>query len=377
MRRFAFATLVVMVVWIGVSSADVELKNYNYELGAFVTPETDLIVYSDTCLKVKGTKEALSIYFDRLEAEVQTESKFELIQFLKANLDHLEPNEKAFIQPLQSPSAKAKDWHSTPLCEDTYVWENNPTTNYGAEAVVLSGCSDDGRMWGLLGTYECPGETVTDALLGINIVGDTLDQQQGYIGGCADDAWDEYVVTWDTSPDILLLSYVGFGINPGTTGYIYMGDGFTCVDHVCNDGNPNYGFLLVGGFAYEENACLGIGDEYIAIEAKDEDGSCDGDESILWMDYTVDVSLSDFIAIAGDELVKIRWATSYEKNNAGWNIYRAEGKSSEYVKINDPIIAPYQYSYEYVDADARGGRSGRLDRPLRACLRDAERGIGC
>jgi len=85
---------------------------------------------------------------------------------------------------------------------------------------------------------------------------------------------------------------------------------------------------------------------------------CSGKKLEQWLSDWLDgmfVEVADFEVVPADSEVLIRWATSYEENNAGWNIYRAVGKSSDYEIINESIIAPYQHSYEYTDADVANG----------------------
>ena len=67
-----------------------------------------------------------------------------------------------------------------------------------------------------------------------------------------------------------------------------------------------------------------------------------------------DAGLSSFWVESGDGKVTVRWKTSDETDNAGWNLYRAEN-GDEYVLLNDALIPPYQYDYKYTDADVENG----------------------
>jgi len=66
------------------------------------------------------------------------------------------------------------------------------------------------------------------------------------------------------------------------------------------------------------------------------------------------VSLSSFAAVPQSGRIIIQWTTASEIDNAGFNIYRAESKDGEYVKVNDSLIpaegAPTQsVSYQFFD----------------------------
>lgn len=51
------------------------------------------------------------------------------------------------------------------------------------------------------------------------------------------------------------------------------------------------------------------------------------------------ITLVDLHATAGNKKITIEWITESEINNAGFNIYRAESREGEYVKINASLIA--------------------------------------
>jgi hypothetical protein len=64
----------------------------------------------------------------------------------------------------------------------------------------------------------------------------------------------------------------------------------------------------------------------------------------------------------GAKEVTLKWATTSEVDNAGFNVYRAELKNGEYLKINPALIpaqgSPTQgASYEYIDKNAKNGRA--------------------
>ena len=69
---------------------------------------------------------------------------------------------------------------------------------------------------------------------------------------------------------------------------------------------------------------------------------------------TTAIELSSFTAIPNSNKVYLKWDTETEKDNAGFNIYRAEAADGEYTKINDLLISAegsstQGASYEYVD----------------------------
>ncbi|MCX5885574.1 MAG: hypothetical protein NT096_06665 [Proteobacteria bacterium] len=70
------------------------------------------------------------------------------------------------------------------------------------------------------------------------------------------------------------------------------------------------------------------------------------------------IKLTSFTATASNRKVILSWTTESEIDNAGFNLYRAESKDGEYVKIN-PALIPAQGSatqgatYEFVDENVR------------------------
>jgi hypothetical protein len=50
------------------------------------------------------------------------------------------------------------------------------------------------------------------------------------------------------------------------------------------------------------------------------------------------IELTSFTASPFDRLIVLEWVTASEIDNAGFNLYRAEGENGEYVKINEFLI---------------------------------------
>lgn len=70
------------------------------------------------------------------------------------------------------------------------------------------------------------------------------------------------------------------------------------------------------------------------------------------------IELVSFIAIPSDRLVVIEWITASEIDNAGFNLYRADSASGEYVKLNEYLIpadgSPTQgATYQFIDDDVQ------------------------
>ncbi|MBM3235709.1 hypothetical protein FJZ31_05375 [Candidatus Poribacteria bacterium] len=80
-------------------------------------------------------------------------------------------------------------------------------------------------------------------------------------------------------------------------------------------------------------------------------------------DTALPVELSDFGIIWNSfGSVKIFWEAESQQQNLGWNLYRSETKSGEFVKINGKVIkgagttaVPMEYSF--VDKDVKKGKS--------------------
>lgn len=98
--------------------------------------------------------------------------------------------------------------------------------------------------------------------------------------------------------------------------------------------------------------------------------SCGADETCLMRDgysnatcywtkgqigWYTPVELDGFYAEGKDKKVEVFWSTSSETNNAGWNLYRSQSEDGEYVKLNGELIPPYQYNYQFVDAEVTNG----------------------
>ncbi len=72
------------------------------------------------------------------------------------------------------------------------------------------------------------------------------------------------------------------------------------------------------------------------------------------------VVLSSFTASAVENGISITWTTETEPDNAGFNIFRSQNESSDYVKINENLIpaqgdAMTGASYTYLDAPEQAG----------------------
>jgi hypothetical protein len=70
------------------------------------------------------------------------------------------------------------------------------------------------------------------------------------------------------------------------------------------------------------------------------------------------IGLSSFTAAPSDRAVILKWTTASEIDNAGFNIYRAESESGEYVKINASLIpaegsATQGATYQFIDENVR------------------------
>jgi hypothetical protein len=73
------------------------------------------------------------------------------------------------------------------------------------------------------------------------------------------------------------------------------------------------------------------------------------------------IQLSSFIVIAKAGKVILEWTTETEKNNAGFNLYRAEAENGTFAKINTSLIpskgSSFQgASYEFIDTAVRNRR---------------------
>jgi hypothetical protein len=74
------------------------------------------------------------------------------------------------------------------------------------------------------------------------------------------------------------------------------------------------------------------------------------------------ITLASFDAKPGNLSVKLVWVTGDETDNLGFNIYRADAKDGEYVKINSSLIASkvgsgLGTSYEFTDSDVKNRKA--------------------
>jgi hypothetical protein len=102
-------------------------------------------------------------------------------------------------------------------------------------------------------------------------------------------------------------------------------------------------------------------------EDGDDDGIGDACESLTTTSTTTTapatvIHLSSFIATPSRGAVILKWQTEAEIDNAGFNLYRAEAESGEYIKINAALI-PAQGSatrgaaYEFIDNDVKNRKT--------------------
>ena len=86
-----------------------------------------------------------------------------------------------------------------------------------------------------------------------------------------------------------------------------------------------------------------------------------GEECCQICDCTV-IELNSFTAVAGNRNVTLTWETAAERNNIGFNIYRADSRDGSYGKINSAIIpaqgSAFQgFNYTYVDSAAKNRKT--------------------
>ncbi|GAB4334276.1 MAG: hypothetical protein Kow0037_12860 [Calditrichia bacterium] len=75
-------------------------------------------------------------------------------------------------------------------------------------------------------------------------------------------------------------------------------------------------------------------------------------------DSSLPVSLSSFIALAGDHTVKLRWVTESEVQNVGFEILRRDGENGNFLKIGfveGQFSTHSRTEYEFEDADVENG----------------------
>ena len=80
---------------------------------------------------------------------------------------------------------------------------------------------------------------------------------------------------------------------------------------------------------------------------------------LLWLLLAIVITITQF---AQPTPITIEWRTETEVNTAGFNIYRSSSANGDYTRINEQIIpgegGPTSgASYDYVDRDARPGRT--------------------
>jgi hypothetical protein len=92
------------------------------------------------------------------------------------------------------------------------------------------------------------------------------------------------------------------------------------------------------------------------------DYSTDFIDSMSVAGFTTLVKLTSFEAVPGSNQVILKWVTESEIDNAGFNIYRAESKDGEYVKINSSLIpaegtATSGATYQYIDENVQNRKT--------------------
>jgi len=187
----------------------------------------------------------------------------------------------------------------------------------------------------------------------------------------------------------------GIGVTVGdsnVTGWVWAENiGWINLSPQQYGGVTNDGTGKLGGWAWGENvgwisfSCLNTDScgtvEYgVTINAE---GKFDGyawGENIGWINYALVsqpdyrvqtawtvisptlIELSDFTATPGAKNIILTWITESEIDNAGFNLYRSEAETGEYVKINDALI-PAQgsstqgSSYEFADKDVQNRKT--------------------
>ncbi|HDH96772.1 MAG TPA: DNRLRE domain-containing protein [Proteobacteria bacterium] len=290
-----------------------------------------------------------------LENRALSERRVEFILSLLDQLYELDDGESVLVQPLG-----AKPSYDDYLYLDTYVDQASADSNYGTSGELLVGCHEswwtDYEQRGLWGHYDCPSGTVNSATLKVWIKDNRLDTDRAFIVGRPTSPWDEYSVTWNNQPGITDTNSTTF---PAGHDHQNMYGSFTAtsaVTAVCNGGAANYGIKMHGdsSWASPDNCSASW---YYPNENLQFD-TYEGDENYAYLtiNYTY-AELSELEAAPHDGYVVVRWATSYEEHNAGWNIYRALGKNEQYIRLNEFMIEPYRYSYEFIDRDVESGVS--------------------
>jgi len=90
---------------------------------------------------------------------------------------------------------------------------------------------------------------------------------------------------------------------------------------------------LTTGVCWEVTYNDAAGNQYVVTDI----AKFCGEECCEICDCTV-IELDSLTAVAGNKNVTLTWATASERDNVGFNIYRADSKDGNYVKINSAII---------------------------------------
>ena len=139
------------------------------------------------------------------------------------------------------------------------------------------------------------------------------------------------------------------------------------VDAIDLDGDPLTYSWQVDGKPVGTNASVYrhtinksfVGNQQVKVIVADNQGY-DNDGVYLWnLNVKVSVALAEFAALfdENNRFVQLRWSTSQEWTNVGFDVFRSEAMEGEYVKINEEFI-PSQTSgqYSYVDRTVEMGR---------------------
>jgi len=342
MKKGVLIVMALAVAWPICATAKVgAVDNAHQELTVF--GDFDSGIYMDG--PVAKVRELLE---DSISGGLLNKTQEDLAISLLSELDGFSEASSVMIQPMGEKGSVDDTMEA-----DTYVNQGNPSTNYGGSSEVQVGCYGSGaphyEMRGFWCCYSCPGAEVYMATLNAYIKQNDLDAAHGFYAARANSSWDEYSVTWNNQPGSSNENY-----NSCTT-YDTGWFDFTAtnaVTAVCNSGANNYGLTIYGDSSWASSSnCYG---SEINIHIDTAQGS--GNRAYLTIDYTY-AGLSNLDAEGEDGKIVVRWSTSYEQNNAGWNVYRALSKNGQYIKLNEFLIPPYQYSYEYVDTEVTNGVS--------------------
>lgn len=188
-------------------------------------------------------------------------------------------------------------------------------------------------------------------------------------------------VSYDTDitliEDDVYMCDVAFGddeVEPGmyTATYSYP-DGTSIMCHTFSNAWIGYETCMDAGSAAE-------------FCARFEVHSAWGNE-VGWYGYetVMPVEVEEFAAVTSPEGTWLEWTTSWESGNAGWRVIRSFDESGGYEAINDGLIPPYQYYYEYFDdtaprdvrlyyrlQDVATEGLGRIHEPIWIVLTDAD-----